>query len=94
MKFFGPFVPFSNKPHTPSDWSVLDGTLYVEDGVPYMVFCHEWTQIVDGTMELVQLSDNLSETTGKVARLFRASETGWVRTVRNNGYVTDGPFFH
>jgi hypothetical protein len=26
----------------------LDGTLWVEDGVPYMIFCHEWIQITDG----------------------------------------------
>ncbi len=88
------FVAFSNKAHTPADWSALDGNLYVEDGVPYMVFYHEWTQIVDGSMELVQLSDDLSETVGEVVRLFRASEAGWVRPIRNHGYVTDGPFFY
>ena len=37
----GPFTPFGHGPQTPPDWMSLDGTLYVEDGVPYMVFCHE-----------------------------------------------------
>ena len=40
----------------------LDGTLWVEDGVPYMVFCHEWVQIKDGTVEYVRLKDDLSAT--------------------------------
>ena len=33
----------------------LDGTLYVENGLPYMVYAHEWIQILDGTMEAVPL---------------------------------------
>ena len=31
----GPFVPLSTESSTPSDQMALDGTLYVEDGVPY-----------------------------------------------------------
>jgi hypothetical protein len=38
----------------------LDGTLWVEDELPYMVFCHEWVQIKDGTVESVRLKDDLS----------------------------------
>jgi hypothetical protein len=60
----GPFTAIENKPHTPEEWSSLDGTLWVEDGIPYMVFCHEWTQVVNGTMELVQLEDDLSAPIG------------------------------
>jgi len=29
---------------------IIDGTLYQEDGTTYMVFVHEWTQIIDGTI--------------------------------------------
>ena len=46
----GPFVPVKNGPVPPQDWMTLDGTLYVEDGQPYMVFCHEWCQMKDGRM--------------------------------------------
>ena len=35
----GPFVPLGKGSQTPPDWMALDGTLWVEDGVPYMVFC-------------------------------------------------------
>ena len=40
---------------TPKNWECLDGTFYVENGVPYMVFCHEWTQIGNGEVCAVEL---------------------------------------
>jgi len=70
----GPFKPFRNGPHTPDDWMSLDGTLWVEDGTPWMVFCHEWIQIEDGTMELVRLKPDLSGVIGEPKTLFRATE--------------------
>lgn len=90
----GPFSPFENKPHTPVDWSSLDGTLYVEEGVPYMVFCHEWTQVVDGTMELVRLKEDLSGPSGEPRTLFRAGDAPWVTPLHEHGKITDGPFLH
>ena len=57
--------PSPIRPQTPHDWMSLDGTLWVEDGVPYMVFCHEWIQITDGSMELVRLKDDLSAPVGE-----------------------------
>jgi arabinan endo-1,5-alpha-L-arabinosidase len=45
----GPFAAFTNHSTWPTDRMTLDGTLWVEDGVPYMVFGHEWVQIKDGT---------------------------------------------
>ena len=90
----GPFEAFDNKPHTPVEWSSLDGTLWVEDGVPYMVFCHEWTQVVDGTMELVRLKKDLSEPVGEPVTLFRAGDAPWVTPLREHGKITDGPFLY
>jgi len=40
-----------------------------------MVFCHEWVQTTDGTMELVRLRDDLSDVAGKPITLFRATDT-------------------
>ena len=48
----------------------LDGTLWVEDGIPYMIYCHEWVQIADGSMELVRLTDDLSAPVGNSLTLF------------------------
>ena len=43
----GPFLPFENKqPHTPMGQMCLDGTLWVENGVPYMIYCHEWVEMM------------------------------------------------
>ena len=95
----GPFRPFQNRAHTPAEWMALDGTLWVEDGVPWMVFCHEWVQVTDGTMELVRLKDDLSDTVGVCQTLFRADDAPWVRSIGQKGspqygFVTDGPFLY
>jgi GH43 family beta-xylosidase len=90
----GPFKPFENKPHTPVGWTSLDGTLFVEDGIPYMIFCHEWTQVVDGTMELVRLSDDLSAPVNAPLTLFKAGDASWVTPLHEHGKITDGPFLY
>jgi len=41
------------------DRMAFDGTLWVEEGQPYMIYCHEWVQVEDGTMELVELAPDL-----------------------------------
>ena len=89
----GPFEPFSNNPHTALDWMALDGTLWEEDGKPYMIYCHEWVQIEDGTMDLIALKEDLSTVVGQNQMLFKASEAPWVRAIaKGYGYVTDGCF--
>ena len=95
----GPFLPFEEKtPFTPLDEMALDGTLWVENGVPYMVYCHEWVETLDGEMNLVQLKKDLSGTVGEPTRLFCASAAKWSTGAnRANGtktYVTDGCFLY
>lgn len=90
----GPFVVHS-KPLTPEKWMCLDGTLYVEENVPYLVFCHEWLQAVDGEMAYVKLNDNLTEAIEESNVLFTASESGWADVIPQidyPAYVTDGPW--
>jgi beta-xylosidase len=89
----GPFLPFDRLPHTPMDYMALDGTLWVEDGTPYMVFCREWVQTVDGTMEVVELKSDLSAPAGRPLRLFCASSAPWTPE-GNKSYVTDGCFVY
>ena len=62
-------------PHTPMDMMAFDGTLWVEDDQPYMIFCHEWIQVVDGTMELVALVTDLSVTLSQSQILFQKDST-------------------
>ena len=90
----GEFKPLSNGAVTPKDWACLDGTLYVENGTPYIVFCHEWTQIEDGEVCAQELSKDLSHTVGEPIILWKASMAKpWVVPHDGKGsYVTDGPF--
>ena len=89
----GPYEPLS-QPATPSEWMCLDGTLYVEDDVPYMVFCHEWLQTVNGEMCLRQLSADLGQPLGEPMLLFRAKDLPACRQTRSGGYITDGPYLY
>jgi len=101
-KLTGPFKPFQNRSHTPTGWMALDGTLWVEDGIPYMVFCHEWIQLANGTIELARLKKDLSDLAEDPETLFRAGDAPWVRDLKwkdekGKAYltlVTDGPFLY
>lgn len=91
----GPFRPFQNHSTLPVDMMTLDGTLWVEDGVPYMVYCHEWVQIKDGTVEMIQLKDDLSATVGAPVHLFDGSDAPWGRkSPQYHCSVTDGPYLY
>lgn len=91
----GPFVPCSKGALTPFDWECLDGTLYVDEaGVPYLIFCHEHTQIKDGTICCVRLNEALDATDGEVVTLFAASSCKVVTPIQRDHYVTDGPFMY
>lgn len=91
----GPYKPFQNHSTLPVDMMTLDGTLWVEDGVPYMVYCHEWVQIKDGAVEMIQLKDDLSATVGDPIHLFDGSDAPWGRKSQQwHCSVTDGPWLH
>ena len=90
----GPFEQLTTNSHTPPDWMALDGTLFVEDGSPYMVFCHEWIQVIDGTMDVIQLKDDFSGTIGTPEVLFKASSAPGANTEPEKGKITDGCFFY
>lgn len=92
----GPYEAISDGPVTPRDWECLDGTLYLEDGRPYMVFCREWLQVQDGEMYAMPLTDDLTAAAGEPVFLFSASQSGWAQAMDKEGknFITDGPFLH
>jgi beta-xylosidase len=90
----GPFKPVKNESFTPPAWMALDGTLCVDEGTPYMAFCHEWVQLIDGTVNALQLKPDLSDTAGEPFSLFRASDAPGAKTGAKEGKVTDGPFLY
>lgn len=76
----GPYVPMKDSTYLPADKPTLDGTFWVDkDGKPYMVYCYEWLQALDGTIEKIELKPDLSGTIGEGKLLFRASESPWSR---------------
>ena len=85
----GPFKPVKKGPVPPQDWMTLDGTLYIEDGKPYMVFCHEWCQTADGRMCYAPLSEDFASFLEKPTVMFTAT-----KAMEGAGVVTDGPFFY
>ncbi len=94
----GPYVPMSDSVYLPPQKPTLDGTFWVDrDGKPYMIFCHEWLQNWNGTMEKIELKPDLSGTIGEGKILFRAHDSPWSRELTADGdtvpnKVTDGPW--
>ncbi|WP_257666314.1 glycoside hydrolase family 43 protein [Parapedobacter tibetensis] len=94
----GPYVPMADSTYLPGHMPTLDGTFWVEeDGKPYMIYCHEWLQNWNGTMEKIELKPDLSGSVGEGKVLFRASDSPWSKEHDEDGRivpnkVTDGPF--
>ncbi|CAM4256302.1 beta-xylosidase [Paenibacillus endophyticus] len=93
----GPFeLVKKNAPIVSEQLMTLDGSLFIDnEGKPWMVYCHEWVQTGDGTVEAVQLNAELTDSESESVHLFDGSEAPW-----DNGehppdgsksvYVTDG----
>ena len=103
-KVDGPYLPLVKDSLFclgPTDWDIIDGTLYEENDTVYMVFVHEWTQLIDGTMAYMPLSKDLTHRTADPTTIFRASEAAWSKEMNSigeatfgmkmPGWVTDGP---
>ncbi len=93
----GPFVPMSDPTYLPENYLTLDGTFWIDkNGKPYMVYCGEWLQNWNGTIEKIELKDDLSGSKGKGKVLFRASASPWSRERMGDkiqfNRVTDGPW--
>ena len=95
----GPFTPWGER-LTPEDWSCIDGTLFVEDGRPYLIFSHSFEDDPRGDMCMVALTEDLRAAAGEVVTLFSAAEAPWARPVPfakqefgmdGDVYFTDGP---
>ncbi|MCL2736694.1 MAG: glycoside hydrolase family 43 protein [Propionibacteriaceae bacterium] len=95
-RVMGPYVPWSEGPVTPPEWECLDGTFFVDvDARPWMVFCHEWTQVGDGQVCAMPMDATLRRACGAPRVLFTASQAPWAAPLRDRApgsYVTDGPY--
>jgi hypothetical protein len=94
----GPYVPMKEEVYLPAEMPTLDGTLWVDEHKkPWMVYCYEWLQNGNGTIEKMEMKPDLSGTIGKAKVLFRASDSPWSREKSSDGIdipnkVTDGPY--
>jgi hypothetical protein len=94
----GLYIPMKDSVYLPPDKPTLDGTFWVDkDGKPYMVYCYEWLQNWNGTIDKIELKSDLSGTIGEGQVLFRASDSPWSKELTDNGNiifnkVTDGPW--
>ncbi|HTK20828.1 MAG TPA: glycoside hydrolase family 43 protein [Mucilaginibacter sp.] len=94
----GPYRPINESLYLPANKSTLDGTFWIDkDGKPYLIYCHEWLQNWNGTIEKIQLKSDLSGSVGEGKILFRASDSPWSREKGDDGKVhpnkvTDGPY--
>lgn len=93
----GPYVPMHDSIYLPANKPTLDATLWMENGKAYMIYCHEWLQNMNGTVEMIELKPDFSGTVGTGKILFHASDSPWSREKDENGNdrpnkVTDGPY--
>ena len=94
----GPYVPMQDSVYLPADKPTLDGTFWIDtDGKPYMIYCYEWLQNWNGTIEKIELKPDLSGSVGEGKVLFRASDSPWSKEKDATGAdkpnkVTDGPY--
>lgn len=94
----GPYVPMKDATYLPANKPTLDGTFWIDkDGKPYMIYCYEWLQNWNGTIEKIELKPDLSGSVGNGKVLFRANDSPSSREKDESGNdrpnkVTDGPY--
>lgn len=95
----GPFFVFTER-ITPRDWSCIDGTLYFEKGIPYLIFSHSFEDTPDGDMCMLELTKDLKRAASQPQILFSAAEARWAKPIpfakeefglEGDVYFTDGP---
>ena len=81
-------IPGSDATYVPAEKTTLDGSLFTDtDGTRYLIYCHEWIQNGNGTIEYIPLKSDLTGTVGSGTVMTRAHDATW-----NTSPVTDGPF--
>lgn len=100
----GKFVPLIDHASTPLDKSCIDGTLFVQNDIPYMVYSHDWpdnfkkdTNEYIGEICAVRLSDDLKTNVGEPFVLFGSNEAPLSKANPNHikkflRYGSDAPF--
>ena len=77
---------------TPCDKSSLDGTLYVEDGRVWCVYCYEYIDCGDGEIRAVRLTEDMSGIEADTDILLFKASANTYEPYLGRYKVTDGPF--
>lgn len=104
----GPFLPLVDRGVTPPDQSCIDGTLYVQHGIPYIIYSHDWPDhyvesqgAYVGEICAAQLREDLTCIVGRPFRLFASDEAPISRATphaitwqgrKGKRYGSDAPF--
>ena len=74
--------------YVPAEKTTLDASYFEDtDGKRYLIYCHEWIQNGNGTIEYIELKPDMTGTVGEGVVMTRAHDATW-----NTSPVTDGPF--
>ena len=99
----GPFVPYSDGPVTPDDIPCLDGTVFYEDGSPWLVYSRSFEKDPHGVMCALRLTQDWNAADGAPVALFSAEDAPWAVPFPfareefgrdDNMYLSDGPALH
>lgn len=99
----GPFSPVSDRPLTPENWACIDGSIFWDEGRPYLLFSHSFEDKPEGDMCAVKLSADLCSAVSEPIKLFSAAEACWTTPIpfaeaefgmTGDVYFTDGPCIH
>lgn len=74
--------------YVPAEKTTLDASYFEDtDGKRYLIYCHEWIQNGNGTVEYIELKPDMKGTVGEGVVMTRAHDATW-----NTSPVTDGPY--
>ncbi|XID92036.1 glycoside hydrolase family 43 protein [Paenibacillaceae bacterium WGS1546] len=96
----GPYREHSEGPVTLKGHECLDGTYYEDDeGQRWIVFCHEWTELYEGKIKALRLTEDLKISYGDPITILNAADMKWIRKfgdprIEKEGYLTDAPFLY
>lgn len=104
----GRFVPLIDRAITPLDQSCIDGTLFVSDGKPFILYSHDWPDnYIEERNEYIgeiwcsELTEDLTAMKGDSIRLFASDEVPISKATPHNTtwegrrikrYGSDAPF--
>lgn len=95
----GPFYEWSEGGVTPEGHMGLDGTFYMEDGVPYMIYSHEWdckgcdSNNQTGKIAYIPLTADLKAAAGESKQWFKGNVNVTIDAIHKNA-LAEGPYVY